>query len=159
MFSHDKHLLHSCFLSLYLNSFLPTYYLSYSNPPDKNTSIHRIRFYRCLINFIRKSNIRSMCQLKMISQSRLCAVHTEYNVFILLRPGNVNIAQLQLLDRFASPAPISNAFGIFTFVIVSMLRCIYSQAKTGSARRAENVRITDMTTRFSASAASCASPV
>lgn len=89
-----------------------------------------------------------MCQLKMISQSRLCAVHTEYNVFILLRPGNVNIAQLQLLDRFASPAPISNAFGIFTFVIVSMLRCIYSQAKTGSARRAENVRITDMTTRF-----------
>ena len=41
-----------------------------------------------------------MCQLKMISQSRLCAVHTEYNVFILLRPGNVNIAQLQLLDRF-----------------------------------------------------------
>ena len=85
-----------------------------------------------------------MCQLKMISQSRLCAVHTEYNVFILLRPGNVNIAQLQLLDRFC----ISGSFGIFTFVIVSMLRCIYSQAKTGSARRAENVRITDMTTRF-----------
>ena len=53
-----------------------------------------------------------MCQLKMISQSRLCAVHTEYNVFILLRPGNVNIAQLQLLDQFCISAPISNAFGI-----------------------------------------------
>ena len=89
-----------------------------------------------------------MCQLKMISQSWLCAVHTEYNVFILLRPGNVNIAQLQLLDRFCISGSDQQCVWHIYFRYRLHASMHIQPGKNRQRQKGRNARITDMTTRF-----------